>query len=204
MLALNSSDPLSWIVPLISESKEESWHGTGFLIDNQTIMTAEHVVGHPKAVITAFCGNKKIKIDNSTKFIDQTRDIAVAKLMEPCDAQVIPLAQKNPKHGEYLTTIGCPEDLTYCGMVTTGIVSMYRPEYGKIRLLSDMRIWYGNSGGPVLNTDGALVGVVIEIRSFSKVKNRKLQDIIDQNFAIITPISEIIEFLLEYETQRAK
>ncbi len=197
---INMNNPLEIVVPLISESKGGYWHGTGFLIDETTVLTADHVLSHKGTTTTALCGNKKIKTIKITQFGDDERDLAVIKLEEPCKNKILKLAPKSPQYGDRIFAIGCPEDLELCGMVTSGVVSLYMKHNDVLRMFSDIKIWFGNSGGPVLNEKGELVGVVIEIKSVSKIKGHSLENsLIAQNYAIITPISEIIDFLMEYE-----
>lgn len=188
--------PIDLIVPLESKSKEGDWHATGFLIEKNILMTAAHALNHPNAVTTAHCSNsKKIIIDNKKVYIDQTRDLALTVLPEECSSEVFSLAVDNPGITDPVVTVGCPESMSFCGMVTKGIVSLYKKEYGRLRMYSDMRIWYGNSGGPILNSRQELVGILIEIRSWSRMNSKK--DVVEQNFAVITPISEILDFIIE-------
>ncbi len=197
-----SSSPINYIVIIEGANKNFEWHGTGFLIEKNLLMTAAHVTSRENQKLTAVCDNKKILIDNKKIFIDSSRDLAIIELPEQCVSDVIDLATDNPEISEPILTIGCPESIAYCGMVTKGIVSLYRHEFRRLRMYSDMRIWYGNSGGPVLDRTKRLVGVLIEIRSWSKSNTKKVEDVVEQNYAVVTPISEILDFIKEFKVSK--
>ncbi len=83
-------------------------------------------------------------------------------------------------------------------MVTKGVVSAYltNSDTEIKKLYSDVKVWYGNSGGPLLNVKGQVVGVSSQILSHSDLdaKNKSL-DIMTQNYGVFIPVSEIKDFL---------
>jgi S1-C subfamily serine protease len=102
---------------------------------------------------------------------NQRRDLAhiqLAQLM-PQTAVVIPLATVMPSIGQEVFTIGHPR--TYLWSFNQGIVSQIRPHYewkypdGILRRATAIQtqapVNPGDSGGPLLDDEGAVVGIVV-------------------------------------------
>jgi len=158
--------------------------GTGVVVSEQgDIITNEHVIRDAyKArgdewVAVWFKpsnGARPVKSDFFLARIlqrNQRRDLAhiqLAQLM-PQSAVVIPLATVMPNIGQKVFTIGHPK--TYLWSFNQGIVSQIRPDYewkypdGILRSATAIQtqapINPGDSGGPLLDDEGAVVGIVI-------------------------------------------
>lgn len=194
-------NPADIIVPLQSLGSDGNGLSAGFMIDETHMMTAAHSVSRVRNTLIAICGAKKIIIDNDKIVSDPLRDIAVITLDEKCKQKPLKLAKTNPNPGDDLYAIGCPEEQENCGLMTRGIMSMMQSTPGGLHLVSDLKIWYGNSGGPVVNSAGELVGIVIEIKNMSRIGTSRLgvvTEVGSQNYSVITPISEIATFLKNY------
>lgn len=99
------------------------------------------------------------------------RDLVLIRLAQPLPdtATVIPLAKIVPDVGQDVFTIGHPK--TYLWSFAQGVVSQIRPEYqwryddgiqrSATAIQTQVPINPGSSGGPLLNEDGAMVGVVV-------------------------------------------
>jgi S1-C subfamily serine protease len=107
--------------------------------------------------------------------IDARRDLALIALQHlPPDVQPLPLAARSPDRGERILLVGNPgkderEPLWVAAAGTVeaaGPVTMKDAESGRelrarvLRVRTEMPIRKGNSGGPVVNARGELVGVV--------------------------------------------
>jgi S1-C subfamily serine protease len=85
------------------------------------------------------------------------------RLVSPCNGtRISSLALSNPSVASVVYAIGCPGGL--CGRVTKGIVSAYEQpaisdRQSGLRLISDVKIWFGNSGGGLFDDDGSLLGI---------------------------------------------
>ncbi len=128
--------------------------GSGFTLKSGLIATNAHVVAESSAV--------EIEAQDGTKFPatviqkDVKRDFAILKPdgIRPF-ATVIPLPTgSTPAIGEGIVVIGSPGGLK--GTVTTGIVSQVYPD-GMIQL--NVSVNPGNSGGPVFDMHGNVIGV---------------------------------------------
>ena len=137
----------------------EFGHGTGFIVDpSGLILTNQHVLGPTDYIAVQFDGFTKIL---AVKLIaDPEKDIAViwADLSAFPNAIVAPLAIDSPNEpaaveGERVFSIGSP--LHQTKIITTGIVSKVEPR----AIISDIRIDHGNSGGPLFNSLGQVIGI---------------------------------------------
>lgn len=89
--------------------------------------------------------------------VSQVEDLALVTL--PRKLAVLPIATKRSAVGAPVLVLGSPLGLD--GTVTSGIVSAYRTERGSRYLQFSAPISPGNSGGPVLNERGEVVGVSV-------------------------------------------
>ena len=147
--------------------------GSGFLISSDgTIMTAAHVVQMAEDVAVRWAGGE---ISEATIIsTNPNADVAIIRAASiPESVQPLVLADSdNVRIGDEVFIIGAP--MTYAHSLTVGHVSARRtPEdlFGGIEpvelLQTDAAINEGNSGGPMFNMDGEVIGVVSHILSKS-------------------------------------
>jgi serine protease Do len=133
--------------------------GTGFYLKTPgLIATNHHVVEGSHSVVIE--GAKFPKQLAHVRYIDRTYDLAF--LQAPADAASdIPdlvLADKTPREHEPVTAIGHPFGLRFS--VKTGIVSNAREVMNNVPYLHiDVALNPGNSGGPLVNERGEVVGI---------------------------------------------
>ncbi|MFD5541462.1 S1C family serine protease [Streptomyces sp. NPDC127079] len=155
--------------------------GTGFVFDTQGhIVTNNHVVADALdgGKLTATFPNGK-KYDAEVVGHAQGYDVAVIKLKNPpSDLKPLPLGDSDKVAvGDETIAIGAPFGLS--NTVTTGIISAKnRPVASSdgsasskasymSALQTDASINPGNSGGPLLDADGAVIGINSAIQSAS-------------------------------------
>ncbi|SFV33208.1 trypsin-like peptidase domain-containing protein [Thermoflavifilum thermophilum] len=145
--------------------------GSGVIIsDNGYIVTCNHVIaGASKIVVTLFNGKSyQAKVVGH----DPNTDLAVLKI----DARNLPYLvygnSDNVKVGQWVLAAGYPLDLETT--VTAGIVSATSREIDvnhqgsypvDAYIQTDAAVNPGNSGGPLVNTDGQLIGILAAIAS---------------------------------------
>jgi serine protease Do len=144
--------------------------GTGFIISSDGyVLTNHHVVDGADSV--------KVKLSDRREFTakvvgsDEQSDVALLKI----DASGLPalrLGDSNQlKPGQWVVAIGSPFGLDHS--VTAGIVSAvgrsnpYAGQQYVPFIQTDVAINRGNSGGPLLNTRGEVVGINSQIFSNS-------------------------------------
>ncbi len=141
---------------------DEGWFGAGFVAwsdDTGTyVLTANHVVAHatdPHVTLARKGGTW----DGSIVGTDKANDIAVVRI-QGRPAKAAPLWNSNvppsaPRAGDELLLVGSPFGLE--GTVTTGIVSRVTRK----AIQTDAAANPGNSGGPALDKQGRIVGVLV-------------------------------------------
>ena len=145
--------------------------GSGFLVDRDgTILTNAHVVEGSSSV-TVRLKEDGPQIDAQVKGRDASSDLAVLKV-KPDDVKgvtPIPLGNSNAvRVGDPVVAIGNPFGFTRT--VTTGIVSAKQrqitaPNGFPIRnvIQTDASVNPGNSGGPLLDSQGRVIGINSQI-----------------------------------------
>lgn len=130
--------------------------GSGFAVGENCIVTNAHVLDNPNnIVLTTYAGET-----HSAYLVgyDQDKDIAVLGVK---DAKFTPLTvadYKSLNTGDDVYAIGAPKSMAYT--LTKGVISAKEREIGKYKYIqTDAAINEGNSGGPLLNDEGNVIGV---------------------------------------------
>src|SRR5689334_8308760 len=135
--------------------------GSGFFLRPGQVVTNLHVVrGAVKAEIKTLDGKGKIFPVNGTLAIDEEGDLALLNIDMPLErSRTTELASDLPDEGEPIFVIGNPLKLE--GSVSDGIVSAVREVPNSYRIIQiTAPISHGNSGSPVFNLKGQVLGVV--------------------------------------------
>ncbi len=135
--------------------------GSGFFIDPHKVVTNLHVIrGATKVEIKMLDGKGRTYPAAGLLAVDTEGDLALMRVEMPQDrTRSIELAADLPDEGETIFVIGNPLKLE--GSVSDGIVSAVRevPNVGHIIQIT-APISHGNSGSPVFNLRGQVLGVV--------------------------------------------
>ncbi|WP_067933672.1 S1C family serine protease [Alicyclobacillus kakegawensis] len=138
--------------------------GTGFIFDPQGhILTNEHVIHSASQVLLRFYGRKR-PVRATIVGTDYVHDIAILKTHLAAPKLILRIAKpEDICVGEWVVAIGSPLGLDHS--VTAGIISSKdRPlkigdrEYPKL-IQTDAAINRGNSGGPLINMRGQVIGM---------------------------------------------
>lgn len=138
--------------------------GTGFVFNKRGyILTNEHVIHDASRVYLRYAGRKK-PVLATVVGSDYRHDIAVLKSSIPYSGQILKIGRsKAVRAGEWVVAIGSPLGLD--STITAGIISSTSRgleigdrEYPKL-LQTDAAINRGNSGGPLINLRGEVVGM---------------------------------------------
>ena len=153
----------------------DSGAGSGFVVDaTGYILTNEHVVRGSTWVTVMLSNGARL-----TAYVagtDASRDIALIKVDRRFPT-VLQFATE-VRQGETVIALGFPFRYTLGDSMTTttGIVSAFRTIRGVVHIQTDTDINFGNSGGPLLNLQGEVVGMNTSI-----LRDEEAQGI---NFAI--------------------
>ena len=142
-------------------TNEPLMSGSGFFIHPGQVVTNLHVIkAAHHAEVKTLDGKGKVYPVQGILDVDEEGDIAVLSINVPADrARSLEVASTLPEDGERIFVIGNPLRLE--GSISDGIVSAVRevPNLGKILQIT-APISHGNSGSPVFNMKGQVVGVV--------------------------------------------
>lgn len=138
-------------------------HGSGFAIGSgDLVISNAHVVGDAESV--TFVTQDGIEINGSVQSVDKARDVALL-LVEGVRLPAIHIADESPTISDTVYAVGAPFEEDLSGTVTEGIVSSKRLFEGLDWIQSDAAVNPGNSGGPLVNDQGSVVGITTAIYS---------------------------------------
>ncbi len=143
------------------QKRQTSALGSGFIIDEKGIViTNNHVIQGAEDVFVRVNGEKNIK----AKVIGADPGMDLAVLQIESDQKFTPVKfgdSDTARIGDWVIAIGNPFGLG--GTVTAGIISARNRSIGLSRyedyIQTDASINQGNSGGPLFNMDGDVIGI---------------------------------------------
>ena len=162
----------------------DGW-GSGVLISaDGYILTNQHVVGAAKTVRIRWSDG--LETDGEVLRTHKARDVALIKT-DPRGRDPLPVRQHPAQLGEPVLAIGTPKDQGLQNTVTRGVVSANRIFDGFSFIQSDVGVNHGNSGGPLIDDKGYVIGLT------DLGRTGDAGDPIGLNFFI--PIKDALDFL---------
>lgn len=155
-----------------STSRTAQASGSGFIYSaDGYIITNHHVIEDATKVTVILLDGAQYEAQIVGS--DSLSDIAVLKIEPDEDTPLIPLEIGNSDElvvGESVVAIGCPAGIDFIGTVTDGIVSAINrnieitDDYGNLQktmtlIQTNATINHGNSGGPLINNRGQVIGI---------------------------------------------
>ncbi|WP_454621740.1 S1C family serine protease [Bradyrhizobium cenepequi] len=173
--------------PAPKQGKAMGQTGTGIVISsNGHIVTNHHVVDGCGEITGNLSGEAPVKLRLVSS--DETNDLALLQAPTPFKETAV-IRENSVQTGDAVIVIGYPFHglLTSDFTVTTGIVSSLSGVFNDTRHLQiSAAVQPGNSGGPLLDSTGALVGVVAAKLNALKVARATGNIPENINFAIKT------------------
>lgn len=135
--------------------------GSGFVIDaSGIVVTNNHVIANADEITVNFADGTKLKAELIGK--DSKVDIAILRVKPDKPLKAVKFGDsKKSRIGDWVMAIGNPLGLS--GTVTLGIVSAINRDINSgpydSFIQTDAAINRGNSGGPLFNMDGDVIGI---------------------------------------------
>ena len=154
-------------MPELPRQRRSSSLGSGFVIDpSGIVITNNHVIADANEVTVIFTDGQKLKAEVLGK--DQKVDVAVLRVKPEKPLKAVKFGDSDKARvGDWVLAVGNPFGLG--GSVTAGIVSARNRNIDSgpydNYIQTDASINKGNSGGPLFNMDGEVIGINTAILS---------------------------------------
>lgn len=157
--------------------------GSGFAVDTHRIITNAHVIDSNDVVVQTYAG------DRYSAYVESVNtDLDIAILLVALTSFVaLPGANLDVINiGDEVYAIGAPNAMAYT--LTRGILSAKRDMSGIRYLQTDAAINKGNSGGPLVNSFGEVLGV-----NTMKLTN-------SEGISLALPITVVDEYIKQFDS----
>ncbi len=156
------------------------YEGSGFAIGSNTVVSNAHVIDDRNSITVKTYSGDEFRA--SIYLINEALDIVILSVE---NAEFTPLEVGDSEQirvGEEIYAIGAPRSLDYT--LTKGVISNKSRTIGFNKYIQiDAAINSGNSGGPLLNNIGQVIGV----------NSMKISDA--EGIALAIPISSVVSFM---------
>ncbi len=164
--------------------------GSGFIINHDGyILTNHHVIDGAQRITVTLADGREFRAQVAGA--DPAIDVALLKIPGSADLPEAPLGNSDElRVGEWVCAIGNP--LGYVHSVTVGVVSfigrkLFDPSLDDY-IQTDAGINFGNSGGPLINARGEVIGINSAISSKAS------------NIGFAVPINQAVDILPQLKT----
>jgi S1-C subfamily serine protease len=158
--------------PFAQRPMQRASTGTGFMVAEGRLLSNHHVVANCRAVNGVFAGNRRMQL--TVLAADAERDLAL--LSGPRDAApVLTFRDGPPRRGDEVVTYGFPLTgiLGSGPTLTTGDVSALTGiRDDPNTMIISAPVQSGNSGGPLLDRSGNVLGVIVAKLNAQRVAER--------------------------------
>ena len=179
--------------------------GTGLLIDNKYVLTASHVIDDADEILVEFSDDAPIKANVYKKNAEE--DWAVLKLDTECNALPVSFAQEI-QLGDKVYTLGFPtasllgKSIKYADGSVSALTGMMN---NTNTFQFSAPIQPGNSGGPIFDKDGRVVGIVLSCldpRKFFQHTGGALPQAVNFGLKIQTVLAQATEISFTKDATR--
>ena len=193
------------VVVVHVSNNTSSGYGSGFIykIDGDTtyIVTNHHVIENSKKIEIEFMDDELGKVEGTLVGSDAFTDVAVVKIKTIEGLKTVEIGSVDKLNlGDTVFTVGTPVDVTFKGTITRGVVSgverlvpinvqnSYIYDYLMRAIQTDATINNGNSGGPLCNANGEVIGINTMKMASVVLENMGFAVVIDEALPLIEEI----------------
>ena len=159
-----TTDALSQVIAAVVRVSSRSTGGSGVVIDpSGMVLTSAHIIGDdPKVRVVAEDGRSLV---GSLIRVDKERDLALLLLPTGTYPSAKLGTNADVILGAPATVIGYPINMTGPATVATGVVSRLLDDTKSKRkvIQTDAAINMGNSGGPIVDSQGSVIGIITSV-----------------------------------------
>jgi serine protease Do len=152
---------LHWVAQFVTDEQGGTGIGSGFVVAPGWVATNEHVVRGASRIVVRFADGQTHP--GTTGWADATEDLALVRVADLSDSNVYPAPMagwSTLAPGKDVYVLGAPLGLDWS--FSRGVVSALRPASvdGLPHIQIDAAVNPGNSGGPLIDACGRVVGVI--------------------------------------------
>lgn len=173
----------------VTSASNPGAEGTGFFVNEKTIVTCYHVIDDATSLKIESANGDQYTID-SILMSNQKADLVKFTIKEKSKSW-LKLNADPPIVGEVVFTIGNPIDYDFS--ITSGIISGIRSNKSFTIIQTNASCSSGNSGGPLMNAKGEVIGVMSYVKfigqnlNFAVSSNELLNLVNDKKITRIEP-----------------
>jgi len=176
------------VIEQIGRDGEVAGVGAGFMMSEVGLLaTSLHVIGESRSIRATTRAGRRLQV-LAVHAWDRTADLAILRVDDPPEsARPLQLAPPEPpRQGTPILMLGNPQGLRHS--VVRGVVSAVRDFDSGPMLQIAAPVESGNSGGPVVDMEGRVLGVV------------SLKATITDNLGFATPVARLRDLLRKPNT----
>ncbi len=153
------SNMIKSVNPSVVTIKGSKGHGSGFLVSKEGyILTNYHVIENNTGIKVLFQMGFELPVEVLN--YSEEFDLALLKVMGS-GFKPLSLSETQGELGDEVIAIGTPSSTDLSNTVTKGIISGKRTNENGIEYIqTDVSVSPGNSGGPLINNKGLVVGII--------------------------------------------
>ncbi len=165
----------SWGDELDEDLEKEQSSGSGIIISGDGyILTNNHVITGSDSIIVTLPGGAQVTA--KVVGVDSTTDLALLKIDKTGLTAAILGDSSTVRVGELAIVVGNPLGEELSGTITVGVISAkdrkLNVENTILNLIqTDAAVNPGNSGGPLLNSNGEVIGILTAKRTYAGVSS---------------------------------
>ena len=205
------------VVRILSEYSSGSATGSGFVIKNEggelLIVTNYHVVEDSPYSVSIWIGEEEL-VEAEILITAPEKDLCILRISEKLNIPAVSLASQEARQGEAVYAVGFPgaadifsdtavhtsEEATITDGIISAIRTLTMDDYGDpVKLLQiNAAINSGNSGGPLFNVQGQVIGVnTLGVTSaqgvFGAIDVSELRSLLEDNDIVLSASPAITE-----------
>ncbi len=150
------------LAAIVTVYRNDGGLGTGFFVAPEYLITNKHVVNGAKSLMIVSDDDDLHGKGLSVIATDATYDLALLRCAAVTKYNFLKVYQGEIHHGQHIAVIGSPQGYPY--NISQGVITNPRRADNPIEdpnlFSTDAAVNPGNSGGPVINGRGEVVGVI--------------------------------------------